>query len=56
MAAKQLPPWSRADCDECGADFLATRTEGREFAPGTLVCGDCEMYRRGWRGGDDGRR
>ena len=43
-------PWSREPCSVCGNDGYATRTVGND-ASVAYVCGECEMYERGYRDG-----
>ena len=53
-----LPPWTNVECEECGCEFVATRTEPKTVV-GALRCGECDAYARGYEAGrvataDDG--
>lgn len=52
MSEKMRPLWSREPCSVCGAEGLASRSMPVP-ASKAYVCGDCEMYQRGY---DDGTR
>lgn len=47
---REFGRWAKTECDECGQEFLVTRTYSRVIE-GRVVCGDCEMYERGRKDG-----
>jgi hypothetical protein len=44
--SETIPPWTNVPCDECGQEFLASRTEP---ASPPHICEGCEMFERGRR-------
>ena len=47
---REFGRWARTPCDECGQEFYVTRTQSKAIE-GPVVCGECEMYARGYADG-----
>lgn len=39
---RTIPPWTRMECEQCGCDSEATRTESKTIT-GPYVCSDCKL-------------
>ena len=47
---REFGRWAWTPCDECGREFLVTRTQPKT-KEGPVVCSECEMYARGYADG-----
>ena len=49
---RKFPRWTKTECDDCGSEFLVTRTEPKTVEGGVKVlCNGCEMYNLGFKDG-----